>query len=158
MMEKKKATTSPIIWLMILGLAILGAAFAVVLEDDSFTVERRLCMIVLCSMVMLYAAYHASYSAYISEDGISCSFLGKNILEYRWGELYDVAVINDYRLSVRHSTRIVAISKGCPLFDKKKWFGLQYVFRFRKQVIWLDNTKQNREYIQRFFGQIADRR
>lgn len=144
-----------IAFIVLSGLLILLALFW---EEETLLLAHRIVMISACVLLLLYAFCNVIYSVTITNNGVSCSCLGKARQCYQWDQIDEIVIVRDYRISfsISGNTRIVVTPKGCPTYSKKKWSGVQYVILFGKQVIWMDDTTANRKLIANLFGKIID--
>lgn len=103
------------------------------------------------------SVYHLLFPTYLSSEGIvRVSFHGKKTC-LPWKQISSICILNDTRRSSKVSQvgRIVIVPIGCPEYDEKKWSGSQYLTIFRKEVIWIDNSKKNQQFIEKYYGKIG---
>lgn len=146
-------------WIAFIMLSLLLILIALFWREETLAYRYRVKLIFASSILLGYATGHTIYSATMNNCGVSCFYFGKMMHSVLWDQVEEVVVIRDYRINLRSSgnKRIVIIPKECPSYDPKKWFGVQYVYQFRKQVIWIDYTDVNRQFIEKRYGTIIDR-
>ena len=156
--SNKLVATNKCQWLVIIAICLLSIAVAVLWREETLLTSYRVFIGILCFLTALYSFFHAVYSAEMSNDGIICAYFGKVHQDYLWSEIKEVLILRDYRFNLRISgyTRIVLVSNGCPSYDSKKWSGIHYLIQFHNKVIWVDNSKINRTYIEERFGEIKN--
>lgn len=141
-----------------------GSIAAIILLLNSGVIPatpQNTILIYVCSAVVIPATvYHVTHATYLTDKGITYYRLGQVVRQLLWDQVEEVCIIRDFRISSKASdtTRIVFIPAGCERYSSEKWFGLQYIFIFRNNVIWVDNTKQNREFVEKNHGMISDLR
>ena len=147
-------------WLSIIAILIVFILVMLFWKEESLLLSHRIICISVCVLMGVYSLACAMYSACMNETGVSCFWQGKAKHTITWDQIAEIAVVRDYRINLGSSgnTRIVVIPKGCPLYDKKKWFGMQYILKFRNQVIWMDTTAENQQFIEKHYGEIVNRK
>lgn len=115
-------------------------------------------LIIASMLLMVFAVYQLFHPVYLTNDGIECFCFKHLYRKILWNQIDCVYQLTDFRHSTGTSDlgRFVIVPIGCSRYDKKKWFGLQYLFVFRKQVVWIDNTKKNRQIIEKHYGKIEE--
>ena len=146
-------------WLVFIALAVVLIFVAIFWREETLLLGYRIAIIFASVLVCGYSFCHAIYSASMNITGVSCSYFGKLAHSIAWHEVEEVALIRDYRITLGSSgnRRLVVVPKGCPAYDSETWCGVHYLYRFRKQVIWMDNTARNREFIEERYGEIINR-
>ena len=159
MKNTELAATNNLQWWITALVSVCGILLAIFWKEDSLLLYSRIAIVCVLFLLIMYAFLHGAYSSKMSYWGLSCSFLGRKLHSYAWYQIEEIAIINDYRIpNKNHSSKIIAIPKGCPLYDSKKWFGLQYLLIYRDQIIWMDNTETNRKHLSEYFGKLKDYR
>lgn len=98
---------------------------------------------------------------YLLEDGIEVCRFGRTIRKLHWTDISQICVLKDgygkldFSIGNSSTLRIVIIPAGCTIYDGSM-SGLDYIFKYRKQVIWLDHEKQYIEFLKNHYGEIID--
>lgn len=138
-------------------LALVGT-ICILWENVTLSIFESVFILAVILLCFPYALYYLFHATYLTEEGIECCQLGHVYRKLLWNQVAQVSVIRDFRWTAKTSgaTRIVITPIGCEKFSKEKWFGVKYLFVFRHQVIWIDNTKQNKLFIRQHYGEIID--
>lgn len=149
--QRRIRATSPAKWIVCTGLLIL---MFLLYSSGIVTIEAKNAIPVAIIVIpcLLMTIWQCIHSFFLTEKGIECCRLGRVIRMLSWDQ---VAQINMAREFSNSSNRILVITPvGCAVYDSKQWYGWQYASRFRGQVIVIDNTKKNRDFIETYFGEI----
>lgn len=157
MKEQRIRAVSISKWI-VLSLLTVIAFFCFQLGILPATIENKI-MIFVCGIITIPALiYHLLHATFISEKGVEYCRLGKVIRTIAWENAEDICIIRDYKLAagIMGQTRIVFVPAGCEKYDSKNRSGIHYLLTFRDRVIWIDNTKRNRQIIEERYGEISD--
>lgn len=146
-------------WLAFIALAIMLIFVAIFWREETLLLSHRITIVFVCILICVYSFWHVIYFVTMNDYGVSCYYFGKLAHSIEWPEVEVVVLIRDYRIHLGNSgnTRLVVIPKGCPTYDPEKWFGMQYLYKFRARVIWMDSTMRNRKFIEERYGAIINR-
>lgn len=157
--SKQLCATSSIKWIVILVLTLLISGYY--MWDDG-SVSSITCISTLAFLVILIpvTVYHLINTTYLTSDGIEKRRLGHVIHRLSWCDISQICIIHDFPLSAKSSstTHIIITPEDCVKFSETTYFGLQYMFIFRNKVIRIDDTKENRLFIESHYGEIVDLR
>lgn len=158
MKKTQRIRANEYVFKMVLSLLLI---IATVLFRLGFfpTSTGKLALLTTCSIAISFGAiFHFVHPVYLTDEGIECFHLNKIYRKIFWDQVENVYKLTDFRYSsgVSDLGRFVIVPNGCPQYDKHKWFGLQYIFIFRKQVVCIDNTSKNRQYIEKHYGNITE--
>lgn len=147
-------------WIAVIICSIFLVFVALFWKEETLLASYRIIMISVCILLLLYAFCHAVYSTAMNDHGVTCSYFGKEYQSIRWEQVGKIVIARDYRLNLRTSgnTRIIVIPKGCPITNLKRLGAVPYIFQLHNQVIWLDDTEKNRQFIRKFWGELTDYR
>ena len=94
---------------------------------------------------------------YLDEEGITCTRFGKTHRFLAWKDVASVHRVRRHEVSVKTSgTRVLLVTpRGCPAYEPGKSCS-GHLADCRGQAILLDDSKENRAYIEEIWGKIAE--
>lgn len=111
----------------------------------------NLTMLTFCIILIIPGTlYHLLHAVYLTTEGAEFCRLGRVLRLIPWSQTEQVCLVRDFRRSAKGSdpARIIITPAGCPLYDASECSGLKYLMAHRRQVLWADNTPQNRNFIE----------
>lgn len=142
-------------------LSLLLALGGICLKFGIFpaTIEDKIMFSICCIIIFPHLLYHMIHTTYLSDNGVEFCRLGRVVRQLSWGNIEKVCIIRNFRFSNRVSnveTKIVFLPAGYKPRGNLRWGGLIFLFLNRNDVIWVDDTKQNRQIIEKKHGEIMD--
>lgn len=159
-MEHSKINANSILlWLILLIMVFSYLIFGKPWLDDYHILECILSLgIFLFCLGMI--AYRIINRTYLTSEGIICYRFWKIQRLIHWNEISAVCLISNYRVSVKSSNDscIIIIPNGCVMYNYNQWSGIQYKFLFRHQIISIEDSFRNRQFINKHYGEIMNLR
>ena len=145
--------------LICLCVSILGVMFLFA-NYNSVSIINSAFLLVFFVFSLISVVTNIVYRVYLTKDGIECYYFGKIRCLLVWSKIHQICIVRYFRLSAKTSggTRIFIIPKGCELYSKERWSGIQYFLKHFNQVIAIDDTKLNRNYLEMQYGKITSYR
>ena len=157
--SKQLCATSSAKWIVMV-VVVLFLAVYYIYEGDSVSSISWVSITVLLVILLPITVYYLVNSIYLTSEGVEKRRYGRIVGKLTWSDISQICILHDFPLSSKTSatTHIVITPKGCKKIGDTEYFGLQYMFIFRKAVIRIDNTKENRMFIEAHYGEMEDLR
>ena len=141
-------------------LSVLVALLLIFSWLDIFPDSDRNPAVAWILFVILFPSsiWNWAHGVYLTEQGIELCRFGKRIRTLSWEQVAQICCAHDFRITLGNADdrKILIVPQCCEKYDKKKWSGFRYRFTHRKQILWADNSKKNRQFLEQYFGEIED--
>ena len=120
---------------------------------DTRAFARAVACVVCVIPVCIWNLVHVKY---LTPEGVEIIRFGRIARFLSWKQTAQVCVAREaWR---RHHTQLLITPVECEAYDPKRWSGWRYALRFCRQVITIDDTEKNRQFIAAHYGEISDKR
>lgn len=105
--------------------------------------------------IICVSAYHLLFPIILTEHGVIQYRFGKVRKQLFWEEIAQIAIIDPHLSPTNTNFRsnIVFVPKGCPLYTKDVK-GSKYIFTFWHQIIVMDYSDVNINFIRQYYSHI----
>ena len=156
--EQKRTGTDIGKWLFFLIgsiLLLIYAIFHAYGKKDEIGIEFCIGCCFL-PLIICVSAYHLLLPIILTEHGVIQYRFGKVRKQFFWEEIAQIAIIDPHLSPTNTNFRsnIVFVPKDCPLYTKDVK-GSKYIFTFWRQIIVMDYSDANINFIQQYYSHIT---
>lgn len=112
---------------------------------------------VVALLCMLWCLWKLIDLRYLDGEGITCTRFRRTWRFLAWKDVASVHRVHRHEISLKSSaTRVLLVTPvGCPAYEKGKSCN-GHLADCKGQAVLLDDSKENRAYIERVWGKIAE--
>ena len=135
-------------YIILLAILVLFLGLGIWLSSAEATAEAL--SLVICALFGIgFCGYHLIEQQYLDEEGITVRRFGKAVRFLAWRDVAQV-----HRIYRQKTTVLMVTPSGCPEYSPGGSCD-GHLSECKGQAILLDDSKQNREYIEQVWGKIV---